>query len=77
MEEMRTLLYIFRGKLEAEQVGRWKVLERMKQLQGCTATLIYQIDTDGKLYHLGPHGFRSLSDMKTVPEEIKLAAMLV
>jgi hypothetical protein len=77
MEEMRTILYMFRGKLEIEQAGRWVTLQRMTQLSGCTASVIYTLEPNGDLYYLGGNGLRCQADPKDTPEEIKLAAMLV
>lgn len=78
MSEYRTLLYMFRGKPEMEQVDRWKARDRMKQLLGATATLIYQLEPDGRLYAFeGNNDYRSEVNLVDIPEEIRLAAMLV
>lgn len=78
MSEYRTLLYMFRGKLEMEQVDRWKARDRMKQLLGATATLIYQLEPDGRLYAFeGNKDYRTEVNLVNIPEEIRLAAMLV
>lgn len=78
MSEYRTLLYMFHGKLETEQADRWKARDRMKQLLGATATLIYQLEPDGRLYAFeGNNDYRSEVNLVNIPEEIRLAAMLV
>lgn len=78
MSEYRTLLYMFRGKPEMEQVDRWKARDRMKQLLGATATLIYQLEPDGRLYAFeGNKDYRTEVNLVNIPEEIRLAAMLV
>lgn len=78
MSEYRTLLYMFRGNLEMEQVDRWKARDRMKQLLGATATLIYQLEPDGRLYAFeGNNDYRTEVNLVNIPEEIRLAAMLV
>lgn len=74
MSDMRTLLYMFRGKLETEQINRWKAPSRAAQLQGCTGSVVYLLDVHGNLLE---HGFEYWVVAKDVPEEIKLAAMLV
>lgn len=76
MEDMRTILYVFRDKLEVETCDRWKTLDRMKQLRSCTLTQIYMQERNGQLYYLSDMGFRVFADPATTPDVIKLAAML-
>jgi hypothetical protein len=72
----RVIAYIFRGKLETEVVNRWKARERMTQLNNCTLAEIYFFDPDGEIYVMH-HSREYRKKAKSVPEEIKLAAMLL
>lgn len=68
------LLWIFRGKLEMERVAWPRASERMRQIVGCTRANVYRTDFDGKLYEYEDNYWRTALK---VPDEIKLAAMLL
>ena len=74
MSKTRKLLYIFRGKLEMEDVGEFDVTARARQLQGCTRSTIYTIADLNYLLQYGPNYWIAAVNP---PDEIKLAAMLV
>ena len=76
MEEMHTLLYMHRNKLNMEPVGIWKATKRAAQLRGCCATVIYRITPDKQLHAYIDNIWTSRLP-SDVPNEIKLAAMLV
>jgi hypothetical protein len=74
MPDTRTLLYLFRGKLETETVERFGATQRARVLQGCTASVVYLLAVDGSLKTYTGAFWSTVFD---APEEIKLAAMLV
>lgn len=76
MADMHTLLYMHRNKLNMEPVGIWESTRRATRLRGCCATTIYRITPDNQLHAYIDNIWtgRLPADM---PDEIKLAAMLV
>jgi hypothetical protein len=76
MEETHTLLYMHRNKLNIEPVGIWQSTRRATTLRGCCATTIYRITSDNQLHAYIDNIWTSRLP-KDVPEEIKLAAMIV
>lgn len=74
MADNRTLLYMFRGKVETEEVNRWNITNRAIVLINCTRATMYMVDQGGHLLEYGPHYWLNA---KNPPNEIKLAALLV
>jgi redox-sensitive bicupin YhaK (pirin superfamily) len=74
MVDTRTLLYIFRGKVEVEETERFGATQRARVLQNCTASVVYMLAIDGSLKTYTGAVWRTVTE---APEEIKLAAMLV
>lgn len=74
MGEMRTLLYLFRGKVEVEEVLRFGATQRARVLQNCTASVVYLLNEKGEV-KTNSGGFWSTAT--SVPDEIKLAALIV
>lgn len=74
--ETHTLLYMHRNKLNTEIVGIWDATRRAEALQGCCATTLYRITPDKQLHAYIGHVWTSRLPAN-VPDEIKLAAMLV
>ena len=68
------LLYLFKGKLEIEDVPWYEGYHRMRAIQGCTQADVYRLAPDGTLCEYFGNYWRTA---KNVPEEIKLAAMLL
>lgn len=68
------LLYLFRGRLEIEDVSWYEASLRMRAIQGCTRADVYRLDPDGTLCEYYGNYWRIA---KNVPDEIKLAAMLL
>jgi lysozyme family protein len=71
-----TLLYMHCKKLNFEVVGIWEATQRAVTLQGCCNTKIYRITPDNQI-HVYVDNYWSARLPKDMPEEIKLAAMLV
>ena len=68
------LIWIFRGKVETETVDWFNSSSRMRQITGCTRANVYRLDFSGELCEYFGNYWRTA---KNVPEEIKLAAMLL
>ena len=78
MADTQLLLYIHRGKLQTESVGMWDATKRANALQGCCATIVYRIlPGDSSVHEWRNSTYWTTNYSVPVPEEIKLAAMLV
>lgn len=73
MEAIRTLVWLFRGKLEFETVNRFGATQRAKQIQGCIAAPVYLINGKGELLQLGSFW----EPAECPPDEIKMFVLLV
>lgn len=76
MSDNRMIAYIFRGKLEIEVVNRWKARERMITINNCMCVEIYFFEPDGQIYIMHS-SMEYRVKAENVPDEIKLAAMLL
>ena len=75
MPPMVTLFWLFRGKLEMEKVEWFNASSRRRQLEGCTQVTVYKFDTvNGEFCVYLANSWRKTTE---VPDEIKLAAMLL
>lgn len=74
MADNRRLFYIFRGKVETEEIDRWECSTRAKEIHGCTLSTLFMQEPDGKFYS---YNFSFWKEAESVPDEIKLAAMLL
>jgi len=73
MAETRRLFYIFKGKVETEEVNRWDCSARARQIYGCTLSQLFMLEPDGKFYS---YNFSFWKEAESVPDEVKLAYML-
>lgn len=73
MENKRTLVWVFRGKLEWETLDLFGVTQRAKQLQNCMRCVtVYLLTEAGEIKELTP--FWTVAE--NPPEEVKLFALL-
>lgn len=75
MPPMVTLFWLFRGRLEMEKVEWFNASSRTRQLENCTRTTVFRFDTvNGEFCVYLANSWRKTC---VVPEEIKLASMLL
>ena len=69
------LLYMFRGRLETEEVDWFEATSRAEQLIGVTRAQMYRVFEVNQKIHTYNGNYWVVAEK--VPAEIKLAAMLV
>lgn len=76
--DSQLLLYMHRGRVQTEVVGMWDASRRATTLRGCCAAIIYRFVPDnGEIHEWVYDAYWTANYSVPVPEEIRLAAMLV